>query len=689
MHSFTRYLSLHSRNNGQFAVSISAASPFVLLQTALNDIGDLRYNPIFPAYLSPGQAPPTIPDPLKSVAFFFARFPYNALGRMKPDLAPGELEQVYFTQGLASILCLNCELSRALELRELMDNKLLEYWPLQDSIIHFDKVVIEHDAHGGTHTERIVLPAGLGPELEVYVEQIYASIVTLRQSYALYNPEELKTLDCVARLTDGLIAQYAEIKKRDTKDIEQALNDSKRCHAIVSALAELSASLSYLVTQGTSGCSPILANPSPFPHFSLLGVGGALRALRKFTRYLEFAFSVRDASEVIAHGYSCRSVDFPIRISVYTSGDEYKFSASDEEVEEEFDRGGDFPEKDDVPLLTYLSLRHGFKESKFAITAATEILTAEVSPQWTMMTLSHEIMHNRVRLIFQALFGASWKQDRNSILTGQHFTDFKDWYESRGSGKQYNLDCAIRNAILNFCCAMDRAMDIKKKRRTEDERNISEVDLEEAYGRHKLRAMELFVHFHDYYFAYARQPKLYTTSLWASWINVAAPYSRLIDYLVRTLATVACGTGLEYAQAFDNACEILDDSLRILERSGVHSPLFDKMRSLLKDEKVYAIFKPSYYLIDQVRRFFASSKIAKRIDRLEEDPFAEGSTSAKTYSANVFVYGEDDQKTFVSPIRFSLASLLRSMSGQSQIKDRQWLTAWNTMVISSQEANKC
>jgi hypothetical protein len=689
MHSFTRYLSLHSRGTGQFVVSISEATPFELLQDALNGVTDLRYSPVFPAYLTPGQAPPAIPEPLKSVAFFFARFPYHMLGRIKPELAPDELDQVYFTQGLASILCVNCDLSRALALRELMDHKLLEYWPLQDAILQSDNVVIEHDPRKATSTEKIVLQPGLGPELDVYVEQIYASIVTLRHSYTLFNPEELNTLDSIARLTDRLITLYCEVKQRHTDAIEQALNDSKRCHAVVSALAELSASLSYLVTQGTSGCSPILANPSPFPHFSLLGVGGALRAVRKFTRYLESAFSVRDASEVIEQGYTCRSVDFPVRISLYESGDAYKFSAPDQHVQEEFDSGGEFPEKDDVPLLTYLSLRHGFKESKFAITAATEILTAEVSPQWTMMTLSHEIMHNRVRLIFQALFGSGWKHDRNSVLTAQHFLDFKDWYESRGAGKQYKLDCALSNAILNFCCAMDRAMEIKQIRRSVDERKVSQSDLEEAYGRHKLRAMELFVHFHDYYFAYACQDRLYTTSLWASWIAVAAPYSRLIDYLVRTLATVACGTGLKCDPAFEHASEVLADSLLILERSGVHSPLFDKMRTLLSDEKVYAIFKPSYYLIDQVRRFFASRDISKRIDGLDKDPFAEGSTSATTYSANIFVYGEDDQRTFVSPIRFSLASLSRSMSGQSPIKDRRWLTAWNTMVISSQGANKC
>jgi len=687
VHVFTRYLSVHSGENGIFRVSITGASPIALLQEALRDEAGLRYSPILPAYLVPEEAPPPIPDELTSVAFFFSRIPHKTLGSMKPGLASEELERVYFTQGLASILCFNCDLPRAHELLEHVDHKLLEYWPLRKQEIDFRDIVIENCRHDGALTEKIDQHIDATAELSVYIEQIFASVVTLRQSYAIYNPQELKTLDQIALLTRRSIEQYLEASTRDTTDVEEALANVKSRNAVVSALAEISASLSYAVTQGTSGCSPILANPSPFPHFSLLGVGGAVRALTKFTRYLESAFSVRDASEVIAKGFSCRNLVVPAAISKYNSGDEYRFSESDDAPTKEFDQGGEFHQKNGIPLLVHLSLRHGFKESKFAITAASETLTTEILPQWTLITLSHEIMHNRVRQIFQTLFGAGWDQERGSVLSEKHYLDFKDFYESREEGKPCKLDCAIRNVILNFCYAMDRAMDIRNvHRRSDDDRDILGLDdLGESYGRHKLRAMELFVHFHDYYFSYACQPMMYTMSLWASWTGVAAPYTWPMDYLIRTLATIACGTGAKPDPAFEQASDIFEDALDALERSGTSSPLFNKLRELLKVEEARARFKPSYYLIDQVARFFASSEIVSRIDRIEDDPFAEGSASADNYSANVFTYGEEDGKSFVSPIRFSIASLLRSMLGESPIKDPQWLTAWNTIVISSQE----
>ena len=488
----------------------------------------------------------------------------------------------------------------------------------------------------------------------------------------------MTTLEKVAQLTEQLLKQHHEILSSHTGVLEDALANIKKRNAITAALSELSAVLSYSMTQGTSGCAPILSNPSPFPHFSLLGIGGTVRALTKFTRYLEAAFAARDAAEVITKEYANRKIEVPTSISLYTSGDEYKLLLqpnSDKSPSEEFDRGGVLIKEDNMPMIVYLSTRHGFKETKFTVTAAAEMLTSEVVPKWTTMTLSHEIMHNRVRQIFQSLFGMNWDQDRISVLSEDHYTDFKEYYESRKDNKLHYIDSAIRNAVLYFCCAMERAMEVKAERRNVDQREISLQSLEEYYRRHKMQAIELFVHFHDYYFSYAFQAHLYAVSLWASWITVAAPYARPTEYLVRTLATLACGTGYQPNAAFDYAKEILEDALTRLEMSRGSFPLFAELRRLMNDEKTRAFFKPSYFLIDQVRRFFASSVIASRIDRIADDPFSEGSTSADDYSAIVFIYGEENSSSFISPVRFSVASLLRSMKGTSPIKDEQWLTA--------------
>jgi hypothetical protein len=41
----------------------------------------------------------------------------------------------------------------------------------------------------------------------------------------------------------------------------------------------------------------------------------------------------------------------------------------------------------------------------------------------------------------------------------------------------------------------------------------------------------------------------------------------------------------------------------------------------------------------------------------------------------------------VSPIRFTLASLVAELMGSPPEADYQWLTAWHSLVIGSQEAS--
>src|SRR5205814_8070651 len=114
---------------------------------------------------------------------------------------------------------------------------------------------------------------------------------------------------------------------------------------------------------------------------------------------------IRRAGEVVKKRNSEVKHNVPGSIAKYISGEEYKLPESRKDANERFDGGGDFPQKSQVPLIAHFSLRHGFMESKFSVTAASESLTAETQPQWTLVTLSHEVMHSHVRSILNALFG--------------------------------------------------------------------------------------------------------------------------------------------------------------------------------------------------------------------------------------------------------------------------------------------
>jgi hypothetical protein len=641
-----------------------------------------------PAFLTPNAEPPLVPSAIESICFLFSARPYFALGAIKPQLDADELGSTYFTEGLASIILLNVPIARAREIQAMVGNCPIEYWPVSDGRLESAKIISEGLGTQTVHPEPLQLPATDEPELEVYVEQISASLTTLWALYNAYWREEQETLRRLSSVTDLLIQKHQAL--RNGPDAADSVVNQTKVNAIVSALVELSAALSYAVTQGTSGATPILCNRSPFPHHSLLGIGGSVRALTKFARYLEAAFIIRNAGDVVRNRYGEVNYRVPASIRRYTSGTEYRLPESRKEANELFDVGGEFVQQTQVPLIAYFSLRHGFMESKFSVTAASESLTAETEPQWTLMTLSHEVMHSRVRSIFIALFGSSWHEDSDEVIRREYFEEFSRWIEQRNAPQDHPIAAGLRNAVLHFCYAIDRfAAGFAAPEDPSHDPTTPEVPIEklrECYSRNKHLAVETIVHFHDYYFAYAYQPKMYMMSVWASWIKVAAPFTRTMEYLVRSLATVACGTGLEPRQAFDFAVETLLDALDALEAAGIRSPLFSELRRLSKTseqvEATRASFKVFYYLIDQVRLFFASPSIAAKIDRVEDDPFAEGSTLASEYSANVFVFGEEAAGS-VSPIRYSLAALFASLAGKPPVDDPQWLTAWNYMVISS------
>lgn len=679
MGTHTRYLVVHEEARDTFHVRVITDDVLSALKDALQRGIDLRYSPILPAYLTPNEAPPPPPE-LHSIGFFFARSPYHALGHLKPELSQPEREKVFFTQGLASIVILNCSVEEAKRCKERIACPEVEHWQLQDGRLDTASGITYLQDPPPTPAGTLLdLTANGSPALDIYAEQLAASITTLWSFHGAYFPEERTTLTRILELTKRIMQQYRELDS-GTK----TLKTLKQQNAIISALVELSAALSYSVTQGTSGLSPILANRSPFPHHSLLGIGGAIRALTKFTRNLEAAFSMRDAAVLINEQYASKSDSVPFKITTYDSGPSYKFPTAQDRKKgytEEFDKGGDFPTVEHIPLVCHFSLRHGFKEAKFSVTAASESLSAECLPPWTIMTLSHEIMHSRVRDIFYALFGTTWLDDDADERWNQFYDDFARSYHSR---QQPTVPVAqgIRNAILNFCLATERAV-ATKTRRSESEREISRDEMLTCFRKHRRLASELFVHFHDYYFAYARQPKLYVMSLWASWPTVAAPIARPSEYLIRTLVTIACGTGASPQAAFDGAALVLLDSLDALEAIGIRSPLYAEIRKLLRDDRqaTVELFKSAYFLMDQIRKYFASEKIAKNIDSLDTDAFAQGSTIAETYAASIFVHGEKD--TAVSPIRYSLAALVRQLAGTPVINDVQWLTAWNSMVIAS------
>jgi len=493
----TRYLAVTAVAVNEFAVQLFDSPPVLAVPKAISASHEIRYSPIMAAFLAPGKDPPQSPRNLKTVTLLYADLPYKILGIIKGRLRDNERTRVYFTEGLASIVLLNFSLEQVRTLRKFASNCPLEHWPLKAGKLNICDIYSEcSPSTQPSKTRNVFLPTTRVQELSVYVEQMSASIACLCASYGRYFPSEEETLRQIAIQATGLIRQYEVLQNPANSNGD--LYSQKKRNALISALVELSAALSYAVTQGTSGALPVLSSRSPFPHHSLLGIGGAIRALTKYTRYIESAFMARSALRVINGQYSKLKHIVPADILNYKPGPEYTFSKPTRAQSEHFDVGGKLQQEDHVPLVVHFSLRHGFMESKYSVTGASEALTAGVLPHWTLMTLSHEIMHSRVRAIFQALFGKEWDGKDGNLISIAQFSEFSAWIRARRRQRKENVAASIRNVVLNFCWALEMFQHPLSEEEAEPE--LTRELLCDSYSRHKHFAIEMFVHFHDYYF---------------------------------------------------------------------------------------------------------------------------------------------------------------------------------------------
>ena len=327
MASFTCYLAATAEAAQRYSIRVSGSPP-ALSWSAIRRSMDIRYSPIMPAFLPVGKAPLSKPGSLKSVSLLFANSPYKGLGDLKALLRADERAKTYFTEGLASIVLLNVSLNRTRALRTVLGNCPLEFWPLRAEMLDVRSILVELPPLVSARPPKdIQIQSTDNPEISVYVEQISASLTSLWASYGLYFLSERETLRQLAILANNLVRQHSLFKGNSPKPGEDLARQKKR-NAIISALVEISAALSYAVTQGTSGSLPILSNRSPFPHHSLLGIGGAVRALTNYTRYLESAFITRSAGKVIAKRYSRIKHILPARIPGYCSDSKFQFENS-------------------------------------------------------------------------------------------------------------------------------------------------------------------------------------------------------------------------------------------------------------------------------------------------------------------------------------------------------------------------
>lgn len=359
-----------------------------------------RLSPIFPC--APEKM--IIPD-LKAnlyVGFFFYQKAFSILGYLLKQLSDEEQGKVWFSHGLASIIVLSEKKELINKVKDFYTIELRAYeiWTIKKHILektepwlcdltNFDKTIFE-----------IIDYSKLPYDLFMILEQFKNSMKTAISKSAQYIPSQLivyqRIINAVNEILEELIFLHnpkskipQSLKKLDIESLRKNLvEQQKMINQRTGHLVQINSVLSYVLSQGYSGIVPIFENSCHIRNFSLLGIGTAFCALSAFSRYVEKVFEKFPICSVVDKEY--RKIQ---GVEVFKTITEFDSDAwAIKECSMDFYLNNKKSKKS-LPKLVCYSGRQGFRETEFSVTSALQVLYSTDSVPWSMMTVSHELLH--------------------------------------------------------------------------------------------------------------------------------------------------------------------------------------------------------------------------------------------------------------------------------------------------------
>jgi hypothetical protein len=194
--------------------------------------------------------------------------------------------------------------------------------------------------------------------------------------------------------------------------------------------------------------------------------------------------------------------------------------------------------KKKAPLLrqvVYLSGRDGFKTTESTLSAPLSTVTSCNSERWSLLTISHEVSHTILHSVLGCLLPA-----REDTKEGKRtFEEAVELY--RGKRKPDNLLLLLRQYLLRAMDGLDAVAEFSLPitRPQNNSRSIDSDGLKDLIDRRLDEVEEMLVHAFDFIYFYGSDVRGYVTAIWKSWQSIPQLETKLHEYLLRTLSTVA------------------------------------------------------------------------------------------------------------------------------------------------------
>jgi hypothetical protein len=546
------------------------------------------------------------------------------------EKAPAELKRGFlFALGIPSVLCITREddLLQRIETMAGAKPRAAEVWKIENSRI----ATIQSTSEPARSFDRDLLRVPAYDVLPLVprtaVDEFVCSIGLLLPRIAVHLPSELETFSSLVERVTELVSEMvyavnpvdivpptlAEYTRQDFTDspqlVETIVNQGS------DRIVQINAALSYLSTQALSGAVPVLERRSLIRRYSLLGVGTGVLALTRIARSIERAFAAGALETILGE----RAIDAPALPGLKYLPD-YDTAGWNELSVNRWE--GKVGRRPSYPKLPYFSGRLGFRESEYTISAALQSLAAGADPEWSLLTLTHEMVHGHVRNLLSIIFQGDpdRRPDRKEHELYERFAA-----HVRGSppSNETLLD-SIRVAFLTYCCltathgSLTRAAGISRKDHATEIRLDfclpTQQNLRLFLEGEMRNISEILVHVLDLHYFYGSRLSAYLPLIWRSWSTLPQVRGDLRQYLLRSMlaaATKASGTPYE---RFQTARQHLHDVLEPIAHGTLRGTTTVELavRLLNNNTEVEELFYPfnaSLILVDVANHVLTSNTI--------------------------------------------------------------------------------
>lgn len=564
--------------------------------------------------------------------YFYSFFPaFSAIGRIRNRGSEELKRRTWYTIGLASVLLITekSELDKELLDTVGLPPHSVEVWSIEKTKIADISCKINAKADYNIKRINVHKYKSLPVTAKAIVDEFVANIALITPKVALNIPNGFEIFVCLVEQVNELIDEleylYCLKGKRPetlseyTKEILTE-NSSVRetiIHQDLDRLIQINAALSYFSTQAVSGAIPILERRSLIRRNSLLGVGTAIISINNLIRSIEQAFSENPIEDIIEDRMndagSLRGLeDLPdYNPSGWTT---YSVDHWADKIK---------PRKW-YSKLPYYSGRLGFREAEHAISVAIQTLTGGASLEWSLLTVTHEILHGHIRKLLATIF-----QGDKDKLPEEKRKEFYQRYEAHVYKRQFTdetqLD-SLRNIILAYCCRTITNGSLTKPTPqslpTEDgsvreiQRNFWLPDpksLWQIFENEYRNISEIWVHILDLHYFYGSRVAAYIPLIWQSWTPVPHVKGDLRQYILRSLLTISTkaeGTPYERFKICVNRMkELMEEHLRDINNAPLIQSVVDYMNDEKLVEDMFEPFTASLILVDLVNNILLSQNI--------------------------------------------------------------------------------